>query len=71
MPIVTDPGYGPNGERVDPSGLVSWQANPPPVHVAAMDDVWTIYPLGFTFVPYIDQDDDEVFEAVYLGGVVP
>lgn len=66
---MPDPGYGPNGEFLAASGLVSWQAQKPPEPYNPVDDVWTIWPLGVTTIPYIDQDDDEVFSSVYLGGV--
>lgn len=66
---MPDPGYGPNGERLDPSGAITWQANAPPISVNEGDDVWTIYPLGLIPLPYIDQDDDEVWSGVYLGGL--
>lgn len=66
---MPDPGYGPNGERLDASGLVSWQAAAPPVPVNEADDYYGIYPLGVVVIPFIDQDDDDAWESIYLGGV--
>lgn len=65
---MPDPGYGPNGERSDPVGLVSWQANAPPSVVTEGDDIWLFYALGETTIPFIDQDDDEGWKGVYPGG---
>lgn len=64
-----DPGYGSNGERIDPGGLVAWKANPPPSVVTDVFDVWTIQPLAVTTIPIVDQDDDEGWTGVYPGGV--
>lgn len=69
MSIPPDPGYGPNGERLDPSGLVVWQANPPPEHEPTVDDVHIYYALGEREVPFIDQNDDEGWPGFYIGGV--
>lgn len=69
MPFPIDPGYGPNGERIDPAGLVVWNANPPPEVWPPVDDVWIYFALGETTVPFIDQNDDEGAVGFYLGGV--
>lgn len=69
MPFPLDPGYGPNGERLSPVGLVSWDANPPPKAFPAVDEVWWIWALGETTVPMIAPLDDEGLPGVYLGGV--
>lgn len=66
---MPDPGYGPNGERVDPTGRVVWQANSPPERVTTDRALRTISALGLRTIPYIDQSDDEAWLAVYLGGV--
>lgn len=65
---MPDPGYGPNGERLDASGAISWQANGPPQHIPD-DNFWMVFPLGELTIPYIDQDDDQVWKSIYLGGV--
>lgn len=65
---MPDPGYGPNGERVDPSGLVSWQANAPPKVIPEGFDHWWIFPLALNPLPWIDQNDDEAWQSIYLGG---
>lgn len=66
---MPDPGYGPNGERLDPSGAISWSANAPPVVTLPQDAFQFIRPLGVQTIPFIDQDDDEAFRFIYLGGV--
>ena len=71
MAVVTDPGYGPGGERLDPTGAIQWQAIAPPVSITeGDDDYYSIVPLGLQTIPYIDQDDDNVWTDIYLGGVV-
>ena len=65
---MADPGYGPNGERVDPSGAISWQANAPPTPVTAGYDIYGFYPLGVVPIPYVDQNDFEALKHIYLGG---
>lgn len=67
--MAQDPGYGPNGERLSVTGRVSWRANAPPKVIPAGDDQWGIYALGLNPLPAIDQNDDEVFSSIYLGGV--
>lgn len=69
MPFPLDPGYGPNGERSDPAGLVVWNANEPPKVIPRTDDTYFAFPLGETTVPFFDADDDEGWTGVYLGGV--
>jgi hypothetical protein len=65
---MADPGYGPNGERLDASGLTTWEANAPPLFVGDYFDIWHIQPLGVVALPYLDQDDDEVWGSIYPGG---
>lgn len=65
---MPDPGYGPNGERLDPTGLISWQSNAPPVPVVEGDDQWVIYAIGMTYLPAISLTDDESWKSVYPGG---
>ncbi len=65
---MPDPGYGSNGERRDPSGLVTWSANAPPEAVPEGWDHWWIYPLGLIPLPWINQDEDEAWQSVYPGG---
>ncbi len=66
---MPDPGYGPNGERRDVVGPISWEANGPPQVIPAGDDVWLFFPLAVIPLPFIDQDDNEVWSHIYLGGV--
>lgn len=63
---MADPGYGPNGERRSASGLVVWEAVAPFVEQPEGDDVWSIYALGETFIPALDQSDDEAWTAIEL-----
>lgn len=65
---MPDPGYGPNGELIPAVGLVAFEAQRPPEPFTPADDVWTIWPLGETPLPFVSQEDDEVFSYVYLGG---
>jgi len=66
---MADPGYGPNGERVDPAGRVAWQANSPPVLVEADLKLHTVSALGLRTLPFVDQEQDEAWSSVYLGGI--
>lgn len=67
---MSDPGYGPNGERIDVSGRLSLSAQGPILVIPEGYDVWTIYPLGVVPIPYIDQDDDTSPTFNYIGGVL-
>lgn len=69
MPVQPDPGYGPNGERIDGVGLIAWSANPPPESYTPVDDIWLYFALGESTIPWISQSDDEGWPSVYLGGV--
>lgn len=65
---MPDPGYGPNGVRRDGSGLIAWEANGPPISMTIGDDMWTVWPLGVTTIPFISISDDEAHTFIYLGG---
>ena len=65
---MADPGYGPNGERLDPVGLVSWQAQAPPVDLTAGYDIYYLQPWGVAVAPFLVQADEEAWSNVYLGG---
>lgn len=67
---MTDPGYGPNGQRLTTSGRISFEANGPILTINSGDDVWTIDPLGVRTVPFISQTDDEAITYIYPGGVL-
>lgn len=67
---MADPGYGPNGERVDVSGRLTLLAQGPILTIPEAEDVWTIYPLGVVPIPFVDQDDDTSPVFNYLGGVL-
>jgi hypothetical protein len=66
---MPDPGYGPNGEYIAPVGATVWEAIGPATPVTAGDDRHQIYALGIITVPFIDQDDDDVWKGTYMGGV--
>lgn len=68
---MPDPGYGPNGERLDSIGRVLFEANAPPRLVLEAFEQWHIRALGFTSVPFLAQADQEVFDHVYPGGGPP
>lgn len=65
---MPDPGYSPNGERIDPTGAVVWQANSPPEIISEGFDIWLWFEVGVTTIPAISQTDDEPWQHVYLGG---
>lgn len=65
---MADPGYGANGERTDPSGLVTWEAGAPPTPFTAGFDTWLFFPLAEVELPFKDQDDDEGWTSIYPGG---
>lgn len=62
---MTDPGYGKNGEVVPSTGIVSWQANAPPIPVTEGYDIQRFFPLGVRVIPFIDQNDDETWKHLY------
>lgn len=66
---MPDPGYGPNGQRLEVGGRIAFEAQSPPLVFTAGDDRHGVYPLGIRVIPFIDQDDDESQPFVYLGGV--
>ena len=65
---MSDPGYGPNGQRLEVPGLIPWSANSPPVVMTIGDDRWNIWALGRISIPAINQEDDEASTFIYLGG---
>jgi len=67
---VADPGYGPNGERIDVVGRLSLNSQGPILTIPEAEDVWTIYPLGVVPIPFIDQDDDTSPVFNHIGGVL-
>lgn len=67
---MPDPGYGPNGQRLTVSGRIAFEANGPILSINSGDDVWTIYALGVTTIPFMSQSDDEVIAHNYIGGVL-
>lgn len=67
---MSDPGYGPNGQRLTTSGRISFEANGPILTINSADDVWTIQPLGVVSIPFISQGDDEALSYIYIGGVL-
>jgi len=66
---MPDPGYGPNGQRLEVAGRISFEAQSPPLVYTPGYDRHGIYPLGRRPTPFIDQNDDESQPFVYLGGV--
>lgn len=58
---MADPGYGPNGERIDPLGVVSWKAQGPPQIRPVWSDRHEPVALGLQTIPFIDQDDEDVW----------
>lgn len=63
-------GYISTGERLMPAGAAVWTENQPPIPVDPGGDRYMIYSLGVRTVPWIDQDDDERWKYIYLGGVL-
>lgn len=59
--MSTDPGYGPNGERLDPPGAVVWSAAGPPQIIPEVDDRHGLYAYGLRPLPFIDQNDDDAW----------
>jgi hypothetical protein len=65
---MADPGYGPNGERIDGVGRIQFEANAPPRLVEDEFEQWHIRGLGLTSVPFVSQTDEEVYNRIYPGG---
>ena len=65
--MSSDPGYGPNGERLDPSGAISWAAAADPRPATQGWEFWMTFPLGLITIPFSSQTDDNVWSGKYLG----
>lgn len=65
---MPDPGYGPNGERHDPTGRVSWLANAPPEVIPSGDEYLIGWVIGASTIPPIAPLDDEVWAFQYPQG---